>query len=71
MFLNRRSDTEGNSTETIEKEKRTEIQEASYKKELTMIIDLEGPEKVTILLKVIRLLCGVIFGCRPLGLTSL
>jgi len=52
--------------------KEKDIGEATYKKELTMVIDVEGPEKVTItnLLKTIRMLCGGILGCRPLGLTS-
>ena len=68
--VDRLDDTMDKITRKMGKEK--DIGELSYKKELTMVIDVEGPEKVTIinLLKTIRMLCGGILGCRPLGPTS-
>ena len=48
--------------------KEKDIEEASYKKELIMVIDVKGPEKVTIinLLKTIRMLCP--WGRHPMKL---
>ena len=48
LSMNWLDDTEGNLMEKMEKEKRKEIGEASYKKVLTIVIDLERREKVTI-----------------------
>ena len=49
--------------------KEKDIGEATYQKELTMVIDVKGPEKVTIinLLKTIRMLCP--WGRHPIKIT--
>ncbi|CAJ1079158.1 hypothetical protein JOB18_019515%2C partial [Xyrichtys novacula] len=53
----------------MEKEKKNDDLQLNYRKELTVMLELEGQEKVTVteLLRAVRLACGAVVACRYVG----